>query len=1120
MKPVDPAVLPHLLPARRSLLVALVAALIGGVALIAQAFALGALIVDLVRGNESWHVAALWLALVVLVRALASGVVDVSTTRAAGQVSLRLRRRLLAGAVRKAAPDGEGLGEVTVLATRGIGAVEPWLTRYLPSLVLAAILPPATIVAVAWLDRSSGLILLLTVPLVPVFAILIGMATRDASDRQWRALAQLSGHFLDVVRGLPTLVTYRRATAQSGRIRAITDRYRERTLATLRIAFASSLVLELVATISVALVAVWVGLRLVSGHIDFGTALIVLLLAPEAYWPLRRVGAEFHAAAEGAAAFRAAGEMLVAPSRAEGLAEVPSGDLVISGLRAGYGDRDVLVGVDARFAGPGLTAISGPSGCGKSTLLTALLGELPLRGGSIVAGGTGIGEVSPEAWRAAFSWAPQRPWLMPGSIGDNVRLGRPDARDDEVWQALEQVDLGTTVVALPEGLETELGEDGAGLSAGQRARVALARVVLAQRPYVVLDEPSAHLDAGTEQIVLDTLQMLAQTSTVIVVAHREAVLEIADHVVELAPSSSVARPVTVPPGPCAGKPVESSVAHVPDTAIAPTAGATAGGVMAGRGIAMRTIAGVVLGAGAVASGVALTATSAWLITRASSHPPVLTLMVAIVGVRTFGLARPVLRYAERLVSHDSALRLLAARRTQIYDALVPLVPGRIGRRGDLLSSVVDDVDAIVDARLRVAQPLWTAGIVGLAAAAFTLVIAPAAALVVAAVLIATVLAVLLAHVGACRAEETFVRRRADLSTAVTDLLTAPREHEMWQTTDDALERIDRHGRALARAALQSGRSAAFARATVLVACGLAVIVIAALVPTSVSAAMLALLVLLPIALADALLPAVDAGVLAGRTRAAMARLDELGKLTPAVTDPAVPVSSAGGAHLAVDRVSAGWESRDVIRELDLDLAPGARIGVVGPSGCGKSTLAALLLRFLDPHTGEVRLDGHSLADHSLDDVRARIGLVDDDPYVFSSSVLENIRLARPTATAADVAAALDRAGLSAWAEDLPDGIDTLVGDGHRSVSGGERARLGIARALLADHPVLVLDEPTAHLDTETAQWVIEELLGGHRERSIVWITHTSAGLDLVDDLIRLGDADEVPRHRGAGLTAA
>ncbi|MEZ5098158.1 MAG: ABC transporter transmembrane domain-containing protein [Nocardioides sp.] len=316
MRPLDPRVLPHLRPALRPLVGVLAGGLCGGLLTVLQAYAVGTLLVRLVEdpAGSAWHLAAWWTAALVVARAAAAYLGDAASAAAAGRVSVTLRRRLVAAALRLDPSElaRQRTGSLTVLATRGTAAVEPYLTRYLPTLVLAAVLPAATVITILWLDWLSGVIVVLTLPLVPVFAVLIGLVTRDRADRQWRQLTTLSGHFLDVVTGLPTLVAFRRARAQSASIRTITDRYRKATVDTLKIAFASSAVLELIATISVALVAVAVGLRLAAGHLDFHTAMVVLLLAPEAYWPLRRVGAEFHAAAEGTAAFEQASALLEA----------------------------------------------------------------------------------------------------------------------------------------------------------------------------------------------------------------------------------------------------------------------------------------------------------------------------------------------------------------------------------------------------------------------------------------------------------------------------------------------------------------------------------------------------------------------------------------------------------------------------------------------------------------------------------------------------------------------------------------------------------------------------------------------------------------------------------------
>ncbi|WP_110240131.1 thiol reductant ABC exporter subunit CydD [Nocardioides gilvus] len=1113
MKPLDPAFVPHLLPARRPLVVGLVAGTTQGLLAVAQAWAIGVLIVRLVTdpAGPGWHSPALWLGGIVIVRAACSYVVDVSGAKAADVVSTTLRRRLLESAARLDAVDlsRTRTGEMTALATRGMAAVEPYLTRYLPSLVLAAVLPVATVATIFWLDWISGLIVVLTLPLVPIFAILVGLNTRDTADRQWRELATLSGHFLDVVRGLPTLVAHRRADAQSRTIRQVTERYRKATLDTLRIAFVSSAALEFIATISVALVAVVVGLRLTADGMDFETALIVLLLAPEAYWPWRRVGAEFHSAAEGAATFEAATALLEGvEERADASGAIPARALqtpisiTLAGVGFTYPGRETpaLAPVTATLPTTGLVAITGPSGSGKSTLLSVLSGELRPTVGDVRIGEHLLADVEPEQWRATVATAPQRPWLTPGSIEENLRVGRPEALICAVWRALDDVDLGDVVSLLPRGIDTLLGEDGAGLSAGQRARLGLARVVLAQRPVVLLDEPSAHLDAASEAVLLRTLRRLADRCLVVVVAHREQVVEAADHVVHVpAPIASAGVAVETPP---LAAPRRARQVTISDDAVEPTRWG------------VRT--GTLLGGLSVASGVALTATAAWLITRASEHPPVMYLIVAIVGVRTFGLARPVLRYAERLVSHDAAFRMLAERRAQVYDALVPLVPGRLGvRRGDLLTSVVDDVDAFVDEQLRVRQPRSTAAFVLVLAGLFAVLVHPVGGAVIVAVCLLGVLIHIRTLRGVWSAEADFVSARAGVSTHVEGYLHDLRQWVLWQARDRVLDEVDGASRRLGTSSVRSAAATARGHLLVTLTCGFGLIAMAWLLtdPLSrgeLSPAMTALLVMLPLALVDVLGPLVDAAPVAVRTRAARMRLDALTSQAPAIdeTDNSQAPLSAH-PHGTLDSVDAGWGATPAFTGLDLDLPAGGRVALVGPSGCGKSTVAALLMRFLDPMGGAVRWDGQEARTLAADRIRERVGLVDDDPYVFASTVVENVRLARPTATDAEVRTALDQARLGAWVAALPHGAETMIGEGFAHVSGGERARLAMARALLADLPVLVLDEPTAHLDAENARTVTAEILGT-TGRTILWITHGTIGLDEMDHVVTMNAGQPTP----------
>nr|WP_216659085.1 thiol reductant ABC exporter subunit CydD [Nocardioides sp. zg-1230] len=1071
---------------------------VGGLATVAQAFALGALVVAAVTPPAGgWHGSAWALAGLVLLRTASTYVGQRAAARAAGEVSGALRQRLLDAARRS---DELSPARLVVLATRGVAGVEPYVTRYLPALVPAVVLPVVTLAAIAWLDPLSGIVVALTLPLVPVFAVLVGLTTRDRARTQWRELEALSGHFLDVVRGLPTLVAHRRARAQVETIRSVTHRYRRATVDTLKVAFASSSVLELVATLSVALVAVTVGLRLASGTIGFEVALTVLLLAPEAYWPLRRVGAEFHAAAEGTAALADADALLArADARESGTVLPTATGLVLRGLEIGHSpDASLVRPLDLEIPDRGLVAVAGPSGCGKSTLLATLRGELPPLAGEVRVGGTPLDDLDPEWWRSLVGWAPQRPWLLADTIGSNVRLGRPSAGDGEVWDALRSVGLDDVVRALPRGLDSPLGEDGAGLSAGQRARVALARIVLAGRPVVLLDEPSAHLDEETEQVLLDTLALLARRSLVVVVAHRPAVLAAADRVVELSP--------TPMPSTVAAADTDEAVPDVVrrHPAAAPVAVAAVEDEGRPRW-GMRTATS--LGALSTASGVALTATAGWLITRASEQPPVLYLMVAIVGVRLFGLARPVLRHAERVLSHDVVLRELAERRAKVFADLVPLVPGRLGpRRGDLLTGVVDDVDALLDDRLRVRQPLVTAVLVGAGAAALTGLVAPAAGVVVLLVTAAGGLAFVLARRGAAAAEPLVVTHRARLGTRVEELANGLHELEQWGATDRALAAVRAESTALARAVRRSSRAVAAGAALTSAAAGLGVVAVAALVdPSATTPARLALLLLVPLALADAVGGLADAGALSVRARAARERLDELAATPPAVADPAAPEPVPAGHDVGVRGAELGWTDRPVLALDHLVLRPGEHLGITGPSGSGKSTLAASLVRFIDPVRGEVLLGGTDLRRLALDDVRRRVGLVDDDPHVFASTVAENVRLARPDADDDEVLDALRRARLGEWVDALPAGIHTHVGAGRREVSGGERARLALARSLLADPPVLVLDEPTAHLDGPTARAVAREMLGsaGRAGRSILWITHGTVGLDQMDRVVHL-----------------
>ncbi len=486
------------------------------------------------------------LAVVVAARAALAWLTESAAHSASAAVKSQLRQQLLAHIV-QLGPRwlvGRRSGELATLATRGVDALDGYFARYLPQLVLAVLVPVAVLARIVTEDLVATITILVTLPLIPVFMVLIGMATQAHNRRRWRALQVLSHHFLDVVTGLPTLKVFGRAKAQAERVRRVTDDYRRETMRSLRLAFMSSAVLELMATISVALVAVGVGLRLVDGRLDLETGLLVLILAPEAYLPLRQLGTHYHASAEGMAAAEEVFAVLDAPLPVRGTSSaVPDmrhGEVRVVDVRVEHEGRDLAApdGVTLTLRPGRVVGLAGPSGSGKTTLLHVLLGlVVPSSGHVVVAGPLGaeveLGSLDPDGWRERVSWVAQDPYVVTGTLADNVRLGAPNASDEAVRDALRSAEL-----ELP--LTSPIGERGSGLSVGQRRRMALARALVRDTPVLLLDEPTAGLDPETEAAVLATIRAAAANRLVLLVAHRPSVLAAADERVTLAAAEVVA----------------------------------------------------------------------------------------------------------------------------------------------------------------------------------------------------------------------------------------------------------------------------------------------------------------------------------------------------------------------------------------------------------------------------------------------------------------------------------------------------------------------------------------------------------------------------------------------------
>nr|WP_202522715.1 thiol reductant ABC exporter subunit CydD [Streptomyces sp. SID4925] len=1135
VKPIDPRLLRYARATRFFLAAVVGLGLAGAALVIAQAMLVAEVVVGGFEDGLTVHglrTPLLLLIGVALGRALVAWLTERAAYRASAAVKSELRGRLM----ERAADLGPGwlgeqrTGSLVALATRGVDALDDYFSRYLPQLGLAVVVPVAVLARIVTEDWVSAAIIVVTLPLIPLFMALIGWATQSRMDRQWHLLSRLSGHFLDVVAGLPTLKVFGRAKAQAESIRAITSQYRRATLRTLRVAFLSSFALELLATLSVALVAVTIGMRLVHGELDLYTGLVILILAPEAYLPIRQVGAQYHAAAEGLSAAEEIFSVLETERPTAGTSAVPASPRIeLEGVTVRHPGR-TAPSLDAAHlvVEPGETvALVGPSGVGKSTLLDVVLGFTRPDEGRIRVGGTDLSALSPERWREQIAWVPQRPHLFAGTIADNVRLARPEADDQAVESALREAGAYDFVAALPDGTRTPLGEDGAGLSAGQRQRLALARAFLADRPLLLLDEPTASLDGETEAGIVDAVRRLAEGRTVLLVVHRPALLAVADRVVALEPRED-GQPDTGDTAPRPGREPggrDGSVVAVPP---APEERGTRRAALPGSGRVFARIRetaraergklflALLLGSLAVGSSVGLMAVSGWLISRASEQPPVLYLMVAVTATRAFGLGRAVFRYAERLVSHDAVLRTLAELRVAVYRGLERVAPAglRTARRGDLLTRLVSDVDALQDYWLRWLLPAGTALLVGVGAVGFTGWLLPEAGAVLAAgLLLAGVGVPLVSGAAARHAERRLAPARSLLAVRVADLLGGTAE----LTVAGALPRRKREVRAadadLTAIASRAATATAVGAGLSALLCGLTVVAAAlAALPAvrdgRLAGVALAVVVLTPLAAFEAVngLPlAVQFRRRIGRSAERVYEVLDAPLPVREPADPAEPPASPFPLVLRDLSARYGGADRDALDSVGLTLVPGRRVAVVGPSGSGKTTLAQVLLRFLDAREGSYSLGGVEASALDGDTVRTFVGLCAQDAHVFDSSIRENLRLARTGATDDELCDALARARLLDWVRSLPDGIDTLVGEHGARLSGGQRQRLALARALLADFPVLVLDEPAEHLDLATADALTADLLDATRGRTTLLITHRLAGLDAVDEVLVLDE---------------
>jgi ATP-binding cassette subfamily C protein CydCD len=1155
-----------LAPALRTHLVtsAALAALVAG-AVVAQAEAISRALPRLVEGDgAALRPLAGALVVVAVVRAVAAWATERSATRALLATRAHVRMQVLDRLedVRSDHRHQLGPAEATTLTTTAIDALEPWIRAYLPGLTLAVAVPLAAGARILGADVLSAVILALVVPLIPIFMVLVGRATESQQARQWDALARLARRFLDVITGLPTLRLFGRAEAQVERVREVTDRYRQATLGTLRVAFLSALVLELLATLSVAVIAVALGIRLIDGDVTLQAALLVLLLAPECLLPIRRVAAAFHAATAGVDAATEIDAVLAVPRRCAGTAAAPlAGELVATAVTVRDAERGVRLAPTDLHARPGtIVAVTGPSGAGKSTLLDVLRGAIEPDQGTVRVGDVDLGELPLVEQARRVRWVPQRPRALGTTVRASAALGieegpAPEPAVDEVLDELGLADLAE--------------RSPAAVSGGERRRTGLARALVAARlgeaPVVLADEPTAQLDPVSAERVRAALRATADRGAAVIVAtHDPLLVAMADTTVPVGPP---ARGPEAPdqPDPALGAALAEhrprpepkrtlaatsdrprvTAAPVPDAVPGWGAGRAAGDATLRPAAADRTeepdaaaalrwvaqiarprrwrlVGAALLGALTDACTIALAATAAWLIVRAAEQPSFADLAVAAVGVRAFGVGKGVLRYAERLASHDATLRLLADLRAAVVARLARLAPTGLPahRSGDLMARLVDDIDRLQDLFLRVAGPAAAGLAVALTATFGALLIDPLGAVaLLAVVLVVGVVLPLLAHRTARARTRRAAAIRGDLAATVVDLaegaeeLVAAGAAHRWRAEVAAharrLDDVDR--RQGARAALLAGATAAAAPlATVAVALATGP------AGPGLAGPAVGVMVLLPLAIVELLAPLSPAGEALARVEASAARVVDLVRRPDPVAEPVAPASlPAGSIDLELRAATIAWPGgAPVVSDADLRVPEGGRVLITGPSGSGKSTLAALLVRFLDPVAGRYEVGGVAAPDIGGEEVRRLVTWVEQDPWFADSTLADNLRIARPAATDEELREVLRVVHLDAWERALPQGLATRLERDASAMSGGERQRLALARALLGGHRAIVLDEPTAHLDAATAHRVRRDLLEAAGEASVVVIAHD---LDAAD-LATAATAHRLLPHPGSAAT--
>ena len=1135
--------------------------LVESLSIVGQAWFFGTLINNFIFSENTLQderYTIIYLGIAIIVRLIAHYVQESVANRLGSAVKATFRKRALAHMFKLGVQHKERHGDVIHMLTDGLEQVDAYVARYIPQILYAIMIPLIMGIAIVDTLPIIGIILIVTVPLIPFFMILIGKQADRLNKEQWERMSFLSGHFLDVLQGITTLKLFGRAKDQIKVIGRLSEEFKDSTLRVLRVAFLSALVLELVSTISTALIAVYLGLTLLDGEIPFFSAFFILLLAPEFYTPFRQLGAAFHTGMAGKTSILKYEEFMnrqpSLPVGGQSKLQGPIQAIEIKDLTFTYeGSENGVQHISLVAKRNSPIMLVGESGAGKSTIAHIIGGFLTAPKGAVTIDGLDVCNIDIEWWRQQITYVSQHPHIMKGTLRDVVSFGM-NVSDKEIIEACKEVQLLDVINRQQEGLDTIIGEGGLGLSGGERQRVALARAFLRKGQVLILDEVTAHLDVKTESIISSAIQRLMENKIVIIIGHRlqtmhwastlyvlkqgriiqqgsyEELIALDGYFKDLVTSGLGEFSSTIEEQLQTGKSfdiqdrdeldysisIDKKDAYVRGNDTHTSEVSTSNMGLQGWRLLFTVLSpakwslvlALIFTFLTVFMNVGLLTVSAWLLASAALQPGLTYLSLAIVGVRFFGVSRAVCRYFERYTSHRMAFQGLYGLRVWFYAHLEPLAPAILKRfgAGDMLGRIMGDIEVLQFFYLRTLIP-------PVAAIALTVLVAYGVStidstlvtpIVLSSLVVGLVLPLVvyahnkqsLTEIGPQQGE--YKSLLSDTMDSLEDVISYGNEDLVYHRIQHMMHIVDTN-----KGVIERGMN--LGNTLFLGGVQITVVIVAILAANALTGAWASVMVAVAAigtqAWFEALQPMIAAVHHGAESKVATSRLMALANEPMPVVDPKAPKPFNANRDITFTDVSFGYnQDRCIYEHLRLGIKQGQSVAIVGASGSGKTTLFNMLERLYD-YGGSIHVGDVELKDISIDTWRNALGTITQDTYIFHASFEDNIRLARPDASATDLERAIDRASLRSVVDRLPVGLNTIVGSGGHGLSGGERQRVALARLFLRNPQIVLLDEPLEGLDQVTRKALHRDLMEYVKDKTCLYITHQLEGLEQMDRIL-------------------